>query len=107
MKTACAARSASRAVSASNGECRLRIHCIAPSTRAGCGTHDQYTANHWLANQDRYRDAVLRVLGTTYGADQAALWRQRWRMFWMACAELFGFRNGSEWLVAHYLFGKR
>ena len=71
------------------------------------GTHYQRTANHWLANQDIHRDEVLRVLTTTYGADQARLWWQRWRIFWMACAELFGYRNGSEWLVAHYLFAKR
>ena len=71
------------------------------------GTHYQRTANHWLANQDLHRDEVLRVLMATYGADQARLWWQRWRIFWMACAELFGYRNGSEWLVAHYLFAKR
>ena len=71
------------------------------------GTHYQRTANHWLANQDIHRDEVLRVLTATYGADQARLWWQRWRIFWMACAELFGYRNGSEWLVAHYLFAKR
>ena len=71
------------------------------------GTHYQRTANHWLANQDAHRDAVLAVLSEAYGAPNAALWSQRWRMFWMACAELFGYRDGNEWMVAHYLFGKR
>ena len=71
------------------------------------GTHYQRTANQWLTNQDAHRDEVLQVLSATYGTDEATLWNQRWRMFWMACAELFGYRNGSEWLVAHYLFGKR
>jgi cyclopropane-fatty-acyl-phospholipid synthase len=70
------------------------------------GTHYQRTANHWLANQDTHRDAVIQVLKATYGADRYRLWQQRWRMFWMACAELFGYRNGSEWLVAHYLFAR-
>ena len=70
------------------------------------GTHYRNTANHWLANQDRNAEEVLAVLTSAYGAD-AARWAQRWRMFWMACAELFGYRDGNEWLVAHYLFGRR
>ncbi len=44
------------------------------------------------------------ILTQAYGAEQAKLWNQRWRMFWMACAELFGYADGSEWLVAHYRF---
>lgn len=68
------------------------------------GTHYQRTANHWLQNQDQHRDQVMAVLRGCYGERGAALWHQRWRMFWMACAELFGYREGQEWLVAHYLF---
>jgi cyclopropane-fatty-acyl-phospholipid synthase len=71
------------------------------------GTHYQRTANHWLANQDAHREDVLEILGEVYGADDAHVWSQRWRMFWMACAELFGYRDGNEWLVAHYRFEKR
>jgi cyclopropane-fatty-acyl-phospholipid synthase len=71
------------------------------------GRHYERTANHWLANQDGNRDAVMRVLRGTYGEAEAARWAQRWRMFWMACAELFGYRDGNEWLVAHYRFVKR
>ncbi len=70
------------------------------------GTHYEKTANHWLANQDANRDAVLRVLQPVYGHG-AARWHQRWRMFWMACAELFGYDGGNQWLVAHYRFAKR
>jgi len=69
------------------------------------GTHYQRTANHWLARQDANRDAVMKVLAEAYG-DAASLWFQRWRMFWMACAELFGYAGGQEWLVAHYRFAK-
>ena len=69
------------------------------------GTHYQRTANHWLANQDARHDQVMSVLREAYG-DAAGLWFQRWRMFWMACAELFGYDHGREWMVAHYRFVK-
>lgn len=67
------------------------------------GTHYEKTANHWLRNQDDHRESVMAVLREAYG-EHAALWFQRWRMFWMACAELFGYDDGREWLVAHYRF---
>jgi cyclopropane-fatty-acyl-phospholipid synthase len=71
------------------------------------GTHYQRTAEHWLKNQDGCRDDVMKVLTGAYGSQSAALWFQRWRMFWMACAELFGYAGGREWLVAHYRFIRR
>ncbi len=67
------------------------------------GTHYQRSANHWLANQDQRKSAVMSVLRAAYG-DRANLWFQRWRMFWMSCAELFGYADGSEWVVAHHRF---
>jgi cyclopropane-fatty-acyl-phospholipid synthase len=69
------------------------------------GTHYQRTADHWLANQDHHRDQVMPILAQAYGDALAPLWCQRWRMFWMACSELFGFDDGRQWLVAHYRFG--
>ncbi len=71
------------------------------------GTHYEKTSNHWLENQDRNKAAVMKVLTEAYGPEAAPLWNQRWRMFWMACAELFGYREGNEWLVGHYRFVKR
>jgi len=70
------------------------------------GTHYQRTANHWLQNQDAQREQTMSVLTDAYGQAGAALWFQRWRMFWMACAEMFGYADGQEWLVAHYRFAK-
>lgn len=70
------------------------------------GTHYEKTANAWLANMDTRIDEVRAVMRETYGADAEA-WTQRWRVFFLACAELWGLNNGSEWLVSHYLFGKR
>ncbi|HEY6939859.1 cyclopropane-fatty-acyl-phospholipid synthase family protein [Dokdonella sp.] len=65
------------------------------------GRHYQRTAEHWLANQDHHRDEIEPLMQATYGP-AARLWTQRWRMFWMACAELFGHAGGREWMVAHY-----
>ena len=67
------------------------------------GTHYERTSNHWLEQQDAQKDAVMETLKQAYG-DAAPLWFQRWRMFWMSCAELFGYDEGREWMVAHYRF---
>lgn len=71
------------------------------------GTHYQKTANAWLENMDANTDAITPILVQTYGAKDAEMWRNRWRMFYMACAELFGYNNGQDWWVGHYLFEKR
>jgi cyclopropane-fatty-acyl-phospholipid synthase len=68
------------------------------------GTHYERTANGWLERMDANRESVMRVLAETYGAANASIWFQRWRMFYMACAELFGYSGGREWLVSHYRF---
>ena len=70
------------------------------------GTHYAKTAEAWLANMDRNRDEIQQVLVATYGAAEAERWRMRWRVFFIACAELFGFAGGQEWGVSHYLFGR-
>jgi len=70
------------------------------------GSHYQKTAEAWLANMDRHGAEIYRLFQDIYGKKQARLWRQRWRIFFMACAELFGYRNGEEWLVTHYRFVK-
>ena len=71
------------------------------------GTHYQKTANAWLQNMDANKEAITPILVQTYGAKDAQMWRNRWRIFYMACAELFGYNNGQEWWVTHYLFEKR
>jgi cyclopropane-fatty-acyl-phospholipid synthase len=71
------------------------------------GTHYQRTANHWLQNQDCRRAQIMPVLRSCYGDSHAGLWFQRWRMFWMACAETFGYDQGREWVIAHYRLAHR
>ena len=68
------------------------------------GTHYKHTANAWLANMDASRDTLRPLFAAIYGADNAQAWWMRWRIFFMACAELFGYGHGQEWLVGHYLF---
>ena len=71
------------------------------------GRHYQKTAEAWLANMDARREEIMPVLARVYGANQAVRWFQRWRIFFMACAELWGFRKGQEWLVSHYRLRRR
>ena len=71
------------------------------------GEHYAKTSNAWLANLDTNHAQVLAVLKDTYGEGQAKIWLQRWRIFFMACAELFAYQAGTQWFVSHYLFEKR
>jgi cyclopropane-fatty-acyl-phospholipid synthase len=67
------------------------------------GTHYARTADAWLANLDERRETVRAPLARTYGPEAVDLWRQRWRLFFLAVSELFGHRGGREWGVTHVL----
>jgi cyclopropane-fatty-acyl-phospholipid synthase len=71
------------------------------------GTHYQKTANAWLKNMDDHSEVIKKIFDECYGKEAAQLWIQRWRIFFMACAELFGFDNGQTWWVSHYLLEKQ
>jgi cyclopropane-fatty-acyl-phospholipid synthase len=71
------------------------------------GVEYQKTAEAWLDKLDAARDEVFAIFSDTYGQADAKMWVNRWRIFFMACAELFGMRGGDEWRVSHFLFNKR
>ena len=76
------------------------------------GRHYQKTAEAWLCNLDRHRGEISNLLSETYAADlqgrdrerEVRRWLVRWRVFFMACAELWGYAGGHQWIVSHYLF---
>mgnify|MGYP006272560133 CR=1 FL=1 len=71
------------------------------------GLHYEKTANAWLHRYDQNKEPIQAILRETYGEDEAKRWWNRWRVFFMACAELFGHDQGEAWFVSHYLFEKR
>jgi cyclopropane-fatty-acyl-phospholipid synthase len=71
------------------------------------GAHYAKTLEAWLKNMDQARAELDPILAQVYGEKDRDRWRMRWRIFFMACAELFGYRHGMEWFVAQYLFRKR
>ena len=70
------------------------------------GKHYTKTLNTWLKICDSNKESIMPVLADCYGEADASLWWQRWRIFFMACAELFEFNDGTEWYVGHYLLNK-
>ena len=71
------------------------------------GTHYHRTCEEWLRRLDARRDEALAVLEETYGADEAETWLRRWRLFFLACSELFAFDGGNEWFVQHVRLAPR
>lgn len=70
------------------------------------GRHYRNTANAWLKKMDQNKTNLQSQFETTYGAENYQKWWNYWRLFFLACAELWGYKNGDEWMVSHYLFKK-
>jgi len=71
------------------------------------GQHYAKTAEAWLQNMDKHKTQIMPLFEKTYGNDNALKWWVYWRIFYMACAELWKYNNGEEWIVSHYLFNKK
>jgi cyclopropane-fatty-acyl-phospholipid synthase len=73
------------------------------------GTHYEKTSNAWLSKLDQAWNTkeLQPVLKSAYGDGKEREWFVNWRLFFLACAELWGFENGQQWIVSHYLFEKR
>jgi cyclopropane-fatty-acyl-phospholipid synthase len=70
------------------------------------GVHYSRTLEAWLEAMDGNRQRLMPVFRATY-RNGAERWFARWRMFFMACSELFRFNGGDEWFVAHTLMRPR
>ena len=71
------------------------------------GTHYSKTSEAWLQNMDKHKAEIIPLFEKTYGKENATKWWVYWRVFYMACAELWGYDKGEEWMVVHYLFEKK
>lgn len=65
------------------------------------GAHYGKTSEHWLKNMDDKKEEIMNCFKDVYKSE-AKLWFQYWRIFFMACEELFNYREGKEWFVSHY-----
>lgn len=70
------------------------------------GIHYSKTSEAWLKNMDARKKEIIPLFEKTYGKENAKKWWSYWRVFYMACAELWGYDNGDEWFVGHYLLSK-
>jgi cyclopropane-fatty-acyl-phospholipid synthase len=70
------------------------------------GSHYARTSEEWLRNLDRRKQQVLALFRKDLDSQEANRTFHRWRLFFLACAETFGFAGGQEWWVSHYLFRK-
>jgi cyclopropane-fatty-acyl-phospholipid synthase len=71
------------------------------------GSHYARTLRAWLERLDAHTDRAGRVLGEALGADESARALAGWRLFLISTAEMWGYREGGEWMVSHYLLEPR
>lgn len=70
------------------------------------GRHYSRTLAAWRERLEEQRAAALAVLGRGTTVAEAERRWQRWRVFLIACEELFAARHGREWGVVHHRMGR-
>lgn len=68
------------------------------------GQHYAQTSEAWLVNLDRDHVTAGKALTEGQPGLSPSVAVQRWRMFFLAVAELFNYDSGRQWGVGHYLF---
>ncbi|XP_058105254.1 (S)-coclaurine N-methyltransferase-like isoform X2 [Magnolia sinica] len=71
------------------------------------GMHYARTSEEWLKRMDKNSASITPIMESTYGKESATKWTAYWRTFFISVAELFGYNDGEEWIVAHFLFKKK
>jgi len=71
------------------------------------GVHYHKTAEAWLDNMQRHEAEIKAIFSRTYGPNEKTKWWVYWRVFFMACSELWKTSEGNEWMVSHYLFERQ
>jgi len=73
------------------------------------GSNYEKTSNGWLNYLDtNWKNGSLKpVLKEAYGESKEKEWYVNWRLFFLACAELWAFDGGNEWIVSNFFFQKR
>ena len=70
------------------------------------GTHYEKTSNAWLDKMDSNKTKILELFRRNNSNSVAKKKFYFWRLFFIACAEIFGYNGGSEWIISHHLFKK-
>ena len=70
------------------------------------GQNYYHTCNDWLRLMDTNEKQIKILFNQSYGEKNSTIWFNRWRIFYMSCAELFAYNSGEEWFITHYLFSK-
>ncbi len=83
---------------------RFSTPLVTESREYVSGTHYARTAEAWHSRMLEQRTEIISLFERIYGVGQGKIWFHRWRIFFLACAELFAYDQGNQWGLGHYLF---